>query len=90
MPLIEVRNLKMYFPIKRGFRKSPSLLHAVDDVSFGVRAGETLGLVGESGSGKTTCGKCILRILEPTGGEILFDGKNILALSSKELNLLDP
>lgn len=80
----------MYFPIKRGFRKPPALLHAVDDVSFEINAGETLGLVGESGSGKTTCGKCVLRILEPTGGEVLFEGKNILALDDKEFKKIRP
>ncbi|MEM3385762.1 MAG: ABC transporter ATP-binding protein [Nitrososphaeria archaeon] len=90
MSLIEVRHLKMYFPIKRGFRKPPSLIHAVDDVSFDIRAGETLGLVGESGSGKTTCGKCILRILEPTGGEIFFEGKNILTLNDKAFKSIRP
>ncbi|MEM4139916.1 MAG: ATP-binding cassette domain-containing protein, partial [Nitrososphaeria archaeon] len=90
MSLIEVRHLKMYFPIKRGFRKPPSLVHAVDDVSFDIRAGETLGLVGESGSGKTTCGKCILRILEPTGGEIFFEGKNILTLNDKAFKSIRP
>jgi oligopeptide/dipeptide ABC transporter ATP-binding protein len=80
----------MYFPIKRGFRKPPALLHAVDDVSFEINAGETLGLVGESGSGKTTCGKCVLRILEPTGGEVLFEDKNILALDDKEFKKIRP
>ncbi|MEM3573013.1 MAG: ABC transporter ATP-binding protein [Nitrososphaeria archaeon] len=90
MSLIEVRHLKMYFPIKREFRKPPSLIHAVDDVSFDIRAGETLGLVGESGSGKTTCGKCILRILEPTGGEIFFEGKNILTLNDKAFKSIRP
>jgi len=90
LALVKVRNLRMYFPIKRGFRKPPALLHAVDDVSFEINAGETLGLVGESGSGKTTCGKCVLRILEPTGGEVLFEGKNILALDDKEFKKIRP
>jgi oligopeptide/dipeptide ABC transporter ATP-binding protein len=90
LALVKVRNLKMYFPIKRGFRKPPALLHAVDDVSFEINAGETLGLVGESGSGKTTCGKCVLRILEPTGGEVLFEDKNILALDDKEFKKIRP
>lgn len=80
----------MYFPIKKGFRKPSSLLHAVDDVSFEIHAGETLGLVGESGSGKTTCGKCVLRILEPTGGEIFFEDKNILGLNDKEFKDIRP
>jgi oligopeptide/dipeptide ABC transporter ATP-binding protein len=80
----------MYFPIKRGFRKPPALLHAVDDVSFEINAGETLGLVGESGSGKTTCGKCVLRILEPTGGEVLFEDKNILALDDRAFKKIRP
>ncbi|MEM2028280.1 MAG: ATP-binding cassette domain-containing protein [Candidatus Bathyarchaeia archaeon] len=83
--LLEVHNLKMYFPLKRAFGKPKSHVHAVDDVSFKIERGETLGLVGESGSGKTTIGKCILRILEPTSGVIKFDGMDISKLKESEL-----
>jgi peptide/nickel transport system ATP-binding protein len=71
--LLEVRNLKKYFPIQKGLmKKNVGFVKAVDDVSFFVREGETLGLVGESGCGKTTAGRCIIRLYEPTGGEALF------------------
>ena len=70
--ILEVKNLKKYFPTKKG------LLHAVDDISFAINKGETLGLVGESGCGKSTAGRAILRLHEPTAGEILFEGKNTL------------
>ena len=80
--LVEVKNLKMYFPVKVGIARTIPL-KAVDDISFTVGKGETLGLVGESGCGKTTAGRAILRLYEPTGGEVIFDGtpvtdKNIL------------
>ncbi|MDQ7841345.1 MAG: dipeptide ABC transporter ATP-binding protein [bacterium] len=72
-PLLEVRNLRMYFPITKGFmRRVVGHIRAVDDVSFTVGEGETVGLVGESGCGKTTAARCILRAYTPTGGEILF------------------
>lgn len=72
-PLLEVRNLRMYFPITKGFmRRVVGYVRAVDDVSFTVGEGETVGLVGESGCGKTTAARCILRAYTPTGGEILF------------------
>lgn len=74
--LLEVKNLKQYFPVKVGFGKSIPL-KAVDDVSFEVGRGETLGLVGESGCGKTTAGRAILRLYKPTGGQILFDGEEV-------------
>ena len=82
-PLVEVKNLKMYFPVRSGFKNL--LLKAVDDVSFDVGRGETLGLVGESGCGKTTVGRTLLRLYEPTAGEVRFDGelvtdKNITAM----------
>jgi oligopeptide transport system ATP-binding protein len=82
--ILEVRNLKQYFPVRAGFFKTIPL-KAVDDVSFDIGRGETLGLVGESGCGKTTVGRSILRLYEPTGGEVRFDGqlvtdKNITAL----------
>ena len=75
-PLIEVKNLKQYFPIKTGFFKT-EYLKAVDDVSFSIGEGETLGLVGESGCGKTTVGRTLLRLYEPTSGEILFQGEPV-------------
>ena len=76
-PLLEVRHLKKYFPVKTGLlRKTP--LKAVDDVSFEISRGETLGIVGESGCGKTTLGRTILRLEEPTGGDILFGGESII------------
>ena len=82
-PLVEVKNLKMYFPVRSGFKTLQ--LKAVDDVSFEVGEGETLGLVGESGCGKTTVGRTLLRLYEPTAGEIRFNGepvtnKNITAM----------
>ena len=73
-PLLEVRNLKEYFPITTGFMKT-TMLKAVDDISFTINRGETLGLVGESGCGKTTAGRTILHLYKPTAGEIIFDGK---------------
>ena len=75
-PLIEVRNLKQYFPIKTGLFKT-ELLKAVDDGSFTIDEGETLGLVGESGCGKTTVGRSLLHLYEPTGGEVLFKGEPV-------------
>ena len=74
--LVEVKNLKQYFPIKVGFFKTVPL-KAVDDVSFTVNEGETLGLVGESGCGKTTVGRSILRLYEPTDGQVIFDGEEV-------------
>lgn len=85
-PFIEVKNLKKYFSMTRGFlEKSHHLLKAVDDISFSIPRGETLGLVGESGCGKTTVGRTIDRIYEPTGGEVLYDGTNIFSLSDSQM-----
>jgi peptide/nickel transport system ATP-binding protein len=85
-PILQVKNVKTYFPISKGvFGKSTEYVKAVDDVSFDVYPGETLGLVGESGCGKTTLGRTILRLIEPTAGEIIYNGKNIAELSAKEL-----
>ena len=85
MPLLEVRHLTKEFTRRKGlFGKGPTV-RAVDDVSFTIERGETFGLVGESGSGKTTTGRCILRLIEPTAGEVLFDGRNVLALSRGDL-----
>ena len=85
--LVEVRNLKQYFPVKVGIAKTIPL-KAVDDISFTIGKGETLGLVGESGCGKTTAGRSILRLYKPTGGEVLFNGelvtkKNITHMRKK-------
>jgi oligopeptide transport system ATP-binding protein len=81
--LLEVKNLKKYYEIKQGIFKK-TLVKAVDDVSFQIKKGETLGLVGESGCGKTTLGRTILRILEPTGGEIYFKGEKINDVKMQE------
>jgi peptide/nickel transport system ATP-binding protein len=88
-PVLIVENLKTYFPIHTGiFRKVQDYVKAVDDVSFQVHEGETLGLVGESGCGKTTLGRSILRLVEPTKGRIWFEGKNINELGKKEMREL--
>jgi oligopeptide/dipeptide ABC transporter ATP-binding protein len=85
-PLLQVTGLKKYFPVRSGIFSSVSAwVKAVDDVSFHLRQGETLGLVGESGCGKTTVGRSILRLMEPTGGEVTFEGRDVLALTPKEL-----
>lgn len=85
-PLLEVKNLVKSFHIKKGFRASHSgVVRAVDNVTFNVMPGKTLGLVGESGCGKTTAGRAILRLIEPNSGEVLYKGVDILKLSSREL-----
>lgn len=84
--LLEVKNLKKYFPVKAGvLRKTVAHVKAVDGVSFHINEGETLGLVGESGCGKSTTGHTILRLLEATGGEVIFDGKDVLSLNRREM-----
>lgn len=84
--LIEVRNLTKHFPVGVGlFGVGRESVKAVDGVSFAIRRGETFGLVGESGCGKSTTGRCILRLIEPTAGEVRFDGQDLLSLSSDEL-----
>ena len=85
MPLLEVRHLTKEFTRKKGLFGKTTAVRAVDDVSFTIERGETFGLVGESGSGKTTTGRCILRLIEPTSGEVLFGGRNVLALSRGDL-----
>ena len=85
MPLLEVRHLVKHFTRKQGLFAKPSLVRAVDDVSFTIDEGEMFGLVGESGSGKSTTGRCILRLIEPTSGEILFRGENVLSFSSTRM-----
>jgi peptide/nickel transport system ATP-binding protein len=88
-PILEVKNLKTWFPSEKNFfGKTTKYVKAVDDVSFVVYPGETLGLVGESGCGKTTLGRTILRLTEAREGEVFFEGKDILKLSSKELKVL--
>lgn len=84
MAILEVEHLKKYFPVPNG------LLHAVDDVSFTLEAGKTLGVVGESGCGKSTLGKTILRLTEPTAGTVRFEGKDIAAMSNKEFHKIRP
>src|SRR5688500_7711236 len=84
-PLLEVRRLVKQFSRHEGFLAKPSIVRAVNDVSFTVEEGETFGLVGESGSGKTTTGRCILRLIEPTSGEVLFRGENVLGYSHDEM-----
>ena len=82
-PLIEIRSLKMYFPIGVSLFKKPRQLKAVDDVSFDLYPGETFGLVGESGCGKTTVGRTLVRLYTPTSGQILYDGTDIAQLDEK-------
>ena len=84
--LLEVNNLKKYFPIRAGlFRRTIGYIKAVDDISFYINKGETLGLVGESGCGKSTTGLTILRLEEATGGEVKFEGENIFSLKNEKL-----
>ena len=86
MSLLEIRNLKKHFPISEGlFSRNKSAVKAVDGVSLTVEEGETLGIVGESGCGKSTLGRTILRLVEPTSGEIYFQEKNLLTMSPREL-----
>jgi len=88
--ILDVRNLYKYFPITKGFifQKQVGAVKAVDGVSFTIRRGETLGLVGESGCGKTTTGRVILRLQEPTSGEVYFEGRNIFKLNKEEMRRL--
>jgi oligopeptide/dipeptide ABC transporter ATP-binding protein len=88
-PLLSVRDLTKHFPIRKGvFGRAAGSVRAVDGVSFDVMPGETLGLVGESGCGKSTTGRCILRLIEPTTGEVRFDGQDVLAQRPRELRAL--
>jgi peptide/nickel transport system ATP-binding protein len=89
-PFIQVKNLKKYFPVQKSFiqkllTRKPNYIHAVDDVSFNINRKEIFGLVGESGSGKTTTGKLLLRLIEPTSGEVLINDVNIFSLKKEEL-----
>src|SRR5262245_46549383 len=85
-PLLQVEGLKKYFPVRKGLlRRTVGYVYAVDDVSFAIRPGETLGLVGESGCGKTTVGRAILRLIEPTAGTLRLEGHDITRLGKTEL-----
>jgi oligopeptide transport system ATP-binding protein len=85
--LLEVKNLKMYFPVTSGiiFQRTIAEVKAVDDVTFSIRKGETLGLVGESGCGKTTTGRCILQLYKPTGGDVFFEGRSLNDLDNRSM-----
>jgi len=85
--ILEVKNLKMHFPVGSGFlsRKPVGYVKAVDDVSFTVKRGETLGLVGESGCGKTTTGRAILQLYKPTAGQVIFDGQDLTSMNTKTM-----
>ena len=88
-PLLSVRGLEKHFPLRKGlFGRRAGVVKAVDGVTFDIAAGETLGVVGESGCGKTTTGRCILRLIEPTAGEVLFDGTDVRALGAGDLRRL--
>jgi peptide/nickel transport system ATP-binding protein/oligopeptide transport system ATP-binding protein len=85
VPLLEVRNLKVYFPIRTGvFRRHTDDVKAVDDVSFSIDRGTTVGLVGESGSGKTTIGRALLKLIPTTSGEVLLEGRDVLPMSERD------
>ena len=87
--LLKVENLKKYFPIKKGLiSKTVGYVKAVDDVSFVIKKGETLGLVGESGCGKTTIGRTLLRLIEPTGGRVEFEGQDVTTMDNNDLKKL--
>jgi oligopeptide transport system ATP-binding protein len=88
--LLEVKNLKMHFPVTSGiiFQRAVAHIKAVDDITFQVRRGETLGLVGESGCGKTTTGRCILQLYRPTSGQILFEGQELTKLTTRQMRLM--
>lgn len=87
--ILVVKNLKKYFPVRSGvLQRVTAEVKAVDNVSFVVKRGETLGMVGESGCGKTTIGRAILRLVEPTSGEVSFEGKNVITMGEKELKPL--
>ena len=86
-PLVQVRGLKKYFPITQGIliQREIGAVKAVDDVSFDIYRGETLGLVGESGCGKTTTGRTLIRLYKPTDGQVLFEGQDLAGMNDKDL-----
>ena len=86
-PLLDVQNLKMYFPLTQGilFQKTVGYVRAVDDISFSIQRGQTLGLVGESGSGKTTIGRTLIRLYKPTSGKVLFNGQDLAGMQGESL-----
>jgi oligopeptide transport system ATP-binding protein len=88
-PLLQVKNLVKHFPVKGGLlQREVGRVHAVDGLSFELTAGETLGVVGESGCGKSTMGRCLLRLIEPTSGEVWFEGKNVTAMGKNDLRAM--
>lgn len=88
-PLLQVKNLVKHFPVKGGLlQREVGRVHAVDGLSFDLTAGETLGVVGESGCGKSTMGRCLLRLIEPTSGEVWFEGKNVTAMGKDDLRAM--
>src|ERR1051325_6277940 len=85
-PLLEVQTLKVHFPVKHGvLTRALGSVKAVDGVSFSIAPGETLGLVGESGCGKTTLGRAVVRLIDPTAGNIFFEGEDLARLNAAEL-----
>lgn len=86
-PLLDIKNLSVHFPVQSGsiFRRESGVIRAVDDVSFTINAGETVGLVGESGCGKSTTGRAILQLLKPTAGQVFFEGQDLMQVSAAEL-----
>jgi len=86
-PLLEVRHLVKHFVRKHGLFRAPSVVKAVDDVTFTIDEGEMFGLVGESGSGKSTTGRCLLRLIEPTSGDVFFRGENVLQFSAERMRM---